>query len=151
MAFATTHFARHPELQRELRENPDLHEGAVNEIVRRFGISNLGRIAREDLELGGVAIRKGDQVLGIFPLAGLDERVNPDPMTFDPRRRNARHMDFGNGPHTCLGARLALREIHVFLKEWMAKMPQFRIVPGTAPRMSSGIINTMRDLQLQWD
>jgi cytochrome P450 len=151
MSFAVTHFARHPELQRELRENPDLYDGAVNEIVRRFGISNLGRIAREDLELGGVTIRKGDQVLGIFPLAGLDERVNPDPMTFDPRRRNARHMDFGSGPHTCLGARLALREIRVFLEEWLAKMPQFSIVPGTAPRMSSGIINTMRDLQLQWD
>jgi cytochrome P450 len=150
-SFATTHFARNPELQRELRKNPDLYDGAVEEITRRFGTSNLARIAREDVELGGVSIAKGEQVLGIFPLAGLDERANPDPMTFDPRRRNRKHMNFGSGPHTCLGARLARREIRIFLEEWMTKIPEFRIVPGTSPRMSSGIINTMRNLELEWD
>lgn len=150
-SFATTYFARHPEVQRELREQPELHDGAVEEIMRLFGTSNLARITHHDMELGGVTILKGEQILGIYPLAGLDETVNPDPMTFDPRRRNRRHLNFGSGLHTCLGARLAKRELRIFLEEWVAAMPEFRIVPGTAPRMSSGLINTMRDLHLEWD
>ncbi len=150
-SFATVHFAKHPELQAQLRAQPELIDGAVEEITRRFGTSNLARLAHHDLDLGGVSIRQGDQILGIFPLAGLDERVNPDPMTFDPARRNRRHMNFGSGLHTCLGARLARREIKIYLEEFVIGMPEFRIKPGTAPRMSSGLINTMRDLYLEWD
>ena len=123
----------------------------VEEITRRFGTSNLGRTARQDTELAGARIAAGDQIIGIYPLAGLDERVNPDPMTFDPRRKGRKHLNFGSGPHTCLGARLARREIRIFIEEWVAKMPVCRIAPGTQPRMSSGLINSMRDLCLEWD
>ncbi|MDO7836351.1 cytochrome P450 [Sphingobium sp. HBC34] len=149
-SFAMAHFARHPALQRELRENPDLLEGATDEISRRFGTSNLARLTRVDTELAGVAIRAGDQVLGIFPLSGLDERVNPDPMRFDPRRSKRRHVNFGSGPHTCLGARLARREIRIFLEEWIGTMPDCHLAPGTSPRMSTGIINAMTGLHLEW-
>ena len=150
-SFAMTHFARNPAIQQDLRTHPEVFEGAVEEITRRFGTSNLGRLTHMDCELGGVRLRKGDHVLGIYPLAGLDERVNPDPMTFDPRRRNRKHFNFGSGPHTCIGARLARREIRIFLEEWVAKMPDCRIVAGTSPKMTSGVINWMRDLELEWE
>jgi cytochrome P450 len=150
-SFAMAHFARNPEIQRDLKAHPDVWDGAVEEISRRFGTSNLGRTARHDTELGGARIAAGDQIIGIYPLSGLDERVNPDPMTFDPRRKGRKHLNFGSGPHTCLGARLARREIKIFIEEWVAKMPVCRIVPGTQPRMSSGLINSMRDLYLEWD
>ncbi|MBB4614313.1 cytochrome P450 [Novosphingobium taihuense] len=150
-SFAMVHFARHPELQRELRENPDLHEGAVDEISRRFGTSNIARLAKCDTELCGVAIREGDQILSIYPLSGLDERVNPEPMLFDPRRKARRHINFGSGPHTCLGARLARREIRIFLEEWIGKMPECRIAAGTQPRMAAGLINTVHGFYLEWD
>lgn len=150
-SFAMNHFARHPELQRDLRDHPELHDAAVDEINRRFGTSNLARLVREDVDFAQVSLRKGDQILGIFPLSGLDERVNPDPMRFDPRRQKRRHVNFGSGPHTCLGARLARREIRIFLEEWIGTMPDCRIVEGTAPRMATGIINTMNNLQLEWD
>lgn len=149
-SFATTYFARHPAVQHDLRNDPESYDGAVHEITRMFGTTNLGRVAREDLELGGVKIRAGEQVIAAFPLSGLDERANPDPMTFDARRSGGRHVNFGSGPHTCLGALLARREIQIYLEEWIAKMPEFRIAEGTGPRMSSGIINTMRDLKLEW-
>lgn len=149
--FAMTHFARNPDIQRELRANPDLHEGAVDEITRRFGTSNLGRLAVHDTELGGNVLRKGDQVVGCYPLSGLDERINPDPMTFNPRRTGKRHFSFGSGPHTCLGAKLARRELKVFIEEFVCQMPDCRIAEGTAPRMASGVLNTVRDLHLEWD
>src|SRR5512139_4070375 len=150
-SFAMVHFARNPEIQRELRDNPDLHEGAVEEITRRFGTSNIARLVKEDTELGGVAIREREQVLGIYPLSGLDERANPDPMRFDPCRKNRRHVNFGSGPHTCIGARLARREIRIFLEEWIGKMPECRIAEGTAPKMAAGLINTVRGFYLEWD
>lgn len=150
-SFAMVHFARHPELQRELRENPELHEGAVDEITRRFGSSNLARLAKFDTELCGASIREGDQILSIYPLSGLDERVNPDPMRFDPRRSQRRHVNFGSGPHTCLGARLARRELRIFLEEWVGKMPECRIAEGTSPRTAAGLINTVHGFYLEWD
>lgn len=150
-SFAMVHFARNPELQRELRDNPDLHEGAVDEITRRFGSSNLARLAKFDTELCGAGICEGEQILSIYPLSGLDERVNPDPMRFDPRRKGRRHLNFGSGPHTCLGARLARREIRIFIEEWIGKMPECRIAQGTAPRMAAGLINTVHDFYLEWD
>lgn len=150
-SFAMVHFARHPEIQHELKHNPELHDGAIEEITRRFGTSNLARLAKMDTELGGVQLREGDQVLGIFPLSGLDERANPDPMTFDVRRSKRRHVNFGSGPHTCLGARLARREIRIFLEEWIGTMPECRIAQGTTPRMAAGLINTVRGFYLEWD
>lgn len=150
-SFAMVHFARHLDLQRELRENLELYDGAVDEITRRFGTSNIARLVKHDTELNGVAIREGEQVLGIYPLSGLDERANPDPMRFDPRRNQRRHVNFGSGPHTCLGARLARRELRIFLDEWIAKMPECRIAAGTSPKMAAGLINTVRGFYLEWD
>lgn len=150
-SFAMVHFARHLDLQRELRENPELYDGTVDEITRRFGTSNIARLVKHDTDLNGVAIREGEQVLGIYPLSGLDERANPDPMRFDPRRKQRRHVNFGSGPHTCLGARLARRELRIFLEEWIAKMPECRIAAGTSPKMAAGLINTVRGFYLEWD
>jgi cytochrome P450 len=149
--FAMTHFARNPSIQQDLRMHSEVHDGAVEEITRRFGTSNLGRIVRTDCDLAGVDLKAGDQVLGVYPLAGLDERVNPDPMTFDPRRKGRKHLNFGSGPHTCLGARLARREIRVFIDEWIARMPDCRIAEGSVPKMATGVINYMHDLHLEWD
>ncbi len=150
-SFATTYFARNPEKQREVKDNPDLCDRVVEEITRRFGTSNLARVARKDMDFAGAKLQRGDQVLGIFPLSGLDERVHEDPMGFNLHRTRGRHMNFGSGPHLCLGMRLAKRELKIFVEEWMGKMPEFRIAEGTAPSMSTGIINYMRDLHLEWD
>lgn len=150
-SFATTYFARHPEKQAQVRDHPELRDGAVEEITRRFGTSHLARLVKQDMEFGGQQLHAGEQVLGVFPLSGLDERVNPDPLEFDPARKARRHLNFGSGPHTCIGARLARREINIFVEEWMAMMPEFRIAPGTSPKMGTGIINTMSGLELEWD
>lgn len=149
--FSMVYLARNLDVQRQIRENPAAHDGAVEEITRRFGTSNLARLVHRDCELGGVELKQGEQVMAVFPLSGLDERVNPDPMKFDVFRRGARHLNFGSGPHTCLGARLARREIRIFVEEWLAKMPEMRIAEGTSPRMACGLINTIRDVYLEWD
>lgn len=150
-AFAACFLAQHPAHRRELVAHPDIMPDAVEEIIRRFGTSNLGRIARNDIMLGDLMIRAGEMIIGMFPLAGLDETVNPDPMTVDFARARRRHLAFGTGPHTCIGNNLARREIRIFLEEWMARIPDFYLTPGTTPKMTTGIVNSMEELHLSWD
>ena len=149
-SFAACYLAQHPEKRRELIENPDYMNDAPEEIARRFGTSNLGRIAREDTSLGGAELRKGDMIVGIFPAAGLDETINPDPMTLDFTRKGRRHLAFGTGVHTCIGNNLARREIRIFLEEWLARIPDFRLTPGKPPKMTTGLVNSMESLHLSW-
>jgi len=149
-SFAAAWLAQHPESRRQLIDSPDLVGNAVEEIARRFGTSNLARICRKDVALGGVAMREGDMVLGLFPLAGLDETVNEDPMTLDFARRRPRHLAFGTGPHTCIGNTLAKREIRIFLEEWLKRIPDFELEPGTLPQITTGIVNSVGELHLRW-
>ena len=95
-------------------------------------------------------MRKGEQILLPFPLYGLDERINPDPMKIDFGRATPQHTAFGTGPHACVGAVLARREIKIFLEEWLTRIPDFWIKPGTKPKFMTGIINSISNLQLEW-
>lgn len=149
-SFAASFLAQNPGHRRQLIERPELLNGAVEEITRRFGTSNLARKARYDTELAGVPIREGDVVLGLFPLAGLDDEVNPEPMCVDWERKKAKHLNFGSGPHLCLGMHLAKREIRIFLEEWLKRIPDFHLTDGAPPVVATGIINSVVELNLEW-
>ncbi len=150
-SFTARHLARHPEDRQYLREHPEKIPDAVEEFARRFGTSNLAREVRKDLVFKGISMRKGEQVMMPFPLYGLDDRIHADPMKVDFNRPSFRHSAFGMGPHTCPGAVLARREITIFLQEWLARIPDFRIKPGTRPDVVTGLINGISNLQLEWD
>ncbi|MGE0388098.1 MAG: cytochrome P450 [Gammaproteobacteria bacterium] len=146
--FAACFLAQHPDHRRGLIADPGLLDNAVEEVARRFGTSNLGRVAVHDTELGGERIKAGDMVVGIFPLAGLDERMHQDPLAVDWGRKLTRHLAFGAGVHTCIGIRLAKREIRIFLEEWLKRIADFHLAEGTQPRMRSGLINLINDVHL---
>jgi len=150
-SFTANYLAQHPEQQRELREHPERIDTAIEEFLRRFGTSNLGRIAVEDTTLGGQQIKTGDFVFGLFPLAGLDEAMNDDPLTIDFSRAKPQHLVFGIGPHTCIGNRLAKREIRIFLEEWLTRIPNYRLAEGFKAPTTPGMINHIHELQLEWD
>lgn len=150
-SFAAAHLAQKPDARAALVGNPDALANAVEEIARRFGTSNLGREVRHDTTLGGIDMRQGDIVMALIPLAGLDETVTEDPMTLDFTRRRPRHLAFGIGPHTCIGNTLARREIRIFLEEWLSRIPDFRLAAGTLPHITTGIVNSVADLHLEWD
>jgi cytochrome P450 len=151
MSFACAYLARHPEARAQIRAHPEKLDNAVEEIMRRFSTSNLGRIVRRQVELGGQKLREGDMIIGAFPLAGMDETVNADPMRFDILRDKPKHLSFGTGPHTCVGAPLARRELKIFLQEWLQRIPNFSIRPDTLPRVTTGLVNSAVELQLVWD
>ena len=94
----------------------------------------------------------GDMVIAPTVLAGLDERVFPDPLTVDFERRNAtEYATFGKGPHRCPGANLGRSELRIFIETWLARIPDFRLADGAKVGMSSGVNGTIYRLPLAWD
>jgi cytochrome P450 len=126
---------RHPEAQRELRANPDLIAGAVEEFLRMESSNQLGnRRAARDTGLGGTAIQKGTYVHIGIGAANRDPAQFPDPDRLDLARRPNRHLAFGTGIHACAGLSLARMEGQVAIGRLIARCAT--IAPAGAPTRS---------------
>lgn len=152
MSFAARFLANNPGHRQQLIEHPELVPNAVNELMRRFGIANTARLVAHDVDLHGVALKKGDQIMGPSHLYGLDEEKFPNPLEVDFTRQNAAtHAAFGNGVHKCPGMNIARLEIGIFLREWLARIPDFARDPEHEPVMKTGMANTLQSLNLKWE
>jgi cytochrome P450 len=90
-----------------LRADPELMPGALDELLRYAGPARAQfRRAAADVEMGGAAIARGDRVILMLAAANRDPARFPHPDRLDLRRRGARHLAFGAGPHACIGAPL---------------------------------------------
>jgi len=118
-----------------LTENPDQRaiwqqdfEGvantAIEEIVRLASpVTYMRRTVTRDTVLEGQELAEGDMVVMNYLCANRDESVFDDPLTFDVRREPNPHVGFGGpGPHFCLGAHLARREIKVMYREIFSRL-----------------------------
>jgi cytochrome P450 len=150
MGFFMNFLARHATHRQQLLREPELIPDAVEELLRRHGISNFGRMVARDIEFQGLPLRAGDLVLLPAALYNLDERKFTDPMSVDFRRPIKHHMAFGTGIHRCLGAQLARLELRVLLQEWLPRIPDFWIDDPAAVVVKSGRINGVRSLPLRW-
>jgi cytochrome P450 len=113
---------RHPEQLAQLRADPDLAAGAVEETLRYDAPVQLtSRIARGGMEIGPVSPPDGAVVLLLLAAAGRDPAAYPDPDLFDIRRGGG-HLAFAAGPHFCLGAPLARLEAIVALQAFAARV-----------------------------
>lgn len=111
--------ADHPDQWQRLRDNGELMDSAVEEILR-WGtpVLHMRRTTTEPYELAGHQLDAGEKVVMWYASANHDERVFDDPFTFDVGRAdNAQFAFGGGGPHLCLGAFLARLEIKVLLEE----------------------------------
>jgi cytochrome P450 len=107
-----------------LVEDPKLIPNGVEEALRfETPASCTWRIAREDVELSGVAIPKGSIVMARLESANRDESYFENPDTFDVRRTNARnHLSFGQGLHFCVGRVLARREMNIAMPKLLMRL-----------------------------
>jgi cytochrome P450 len=144
------HLAEHPQHRKRLREDPDCIPRATEEYLRRFGLSNTGRLVRRDFTYKGITFRKDDMVMVPINLSGLDDRMYDNPMEVD-FDRNALHNTFGNGAHRCVGAPLARVEIQVFLEEFVRRIPEFRLDPRRPPTTHGGSVPGVNHLHLLWN
>jgi len=146
------HLARHPEDQRLLRDQPDLVPAAADELMRRYPTVAVSRNAVADIEVDGVTIRKGDLVYLPSVLHNLDPASfdTPDEVRFDRGLTPIRHTTLGAGAHRCVGAGLARMEVIVFLREWLAQMPDFALDPLQPVRMKGGNVGACTAIPLVW-
>jgi cytochrome P450 len=108
----------HPRAQDELRADPGLMPGAVEEMLRWWTpVMTFRRTATADCELGGQRILAGDKVVVSFTSANRDEAVFAAPGSFDIRRHPNPHLVFGHGPHFCLGSHLARAQMRALFDE----------------------------------
>ena len=124
-----TQLAQHPELQATLRANPDQLPSFVEEVLRAVPpIQAAHRIAAEDLELGGVFIKKGSKVFLGTASANRDEHIFASPATFDHNRSElAQHVAFGGGAHFCAGAYLSRAEQRIAYSEWLKRFSSIEL------------------------
>ncbi len=105
---------QNPDQLEALRSDPSLMPGAIEEMLRFDSpIQHTGRLAPEDMELGGRLIRKRQAVMAVIAAANHDPERFPQPKRFDVRRPDNRHLAFGWAAHYCFGAPLARMEGHI--------------------------------------
>jgi cytochrome P450 len=119
-----------PDQYEKLRRNPALIPNMVSEIIRwQTPLAYMRRTAREDTELRGQKIRKGDKVLMWYVSGNRDEEVIPDADAFIIDRPNARrHLSFGFGIHRCVGNRLAEMQLRIVWEEILERFPVIEVV-----------------------
>ena len=141
-----------------LTENPDqrrvwtddfegVAHSAVEELVRIASpVTYMRRTALCDTELEGVKIDEGDQVVMHYLCANRDESVFDDPLTLNLLRDPNPHIGYGGpGPHFCLGAHLARREIKVMYRELFTRIGDIQAT-GEPELLSSAFIHGIKHL-----
>jgi cytochrome P450 len=118
--------ARDHALQQRLRAQPELLPAAIEEWLRlEAPQQSMRRVATKDVELGGHHIAAGERVELVFGAANLDPNVVESPEAFSLERSPNRHLSFGRGIHSCIGAPLARLEIRVLLEELLSRTRHF--------------------------
>jgi cytochrome P450 len=140
----------YPSLQDELREDPSLLPGAVEELLRWWTpVMTFRRTAAADCRLGEVEIRAGQKVVVSFTSANRDETVFSDPDRLDIRRQPNRHVALGHGPHFCLGAQLARVQMRALFAEVLTQMGQLEY-NGTPAYLRSNFQRGVKRLPIRW-
>jgi cytochrome P450 len=122
IAGSTFLLTRHREVQEKLRADPGLIAQAVEECLRLHApVQGLNRVAARDVEIAGVAIKKGEHVVPVYGAANLDGSAFESPALFSLDRKPNHHFTFGHGIHTCIGAPIARLEIRIFLEELLSR------------------------------
>ena len=143
----------HPDQMALLLEDIDGHmAGAVEEIVRYASpVMHFRRTVTTDgTMLGGQELNAGDKVVLWYGSGNRDEAVFDNPYDFDITRDNSSQIGFGGpGPHFCLGAHLARREISLMFKELLTRLPDISMV-GEPEYLRSNFINGIKHLNVEF-
>ena len=124
---------------------------AIEEIVRwATPVIHFRRTATRDTELAGQKVRAGEKVVLWYNSANRDDSVFQGPERFDVRRTPNEHVGFGGpGPHHCLGANLARREMRVMFREIQARIPDLEIT-GPPEYLRSNFIHGIKRMPCAW-
>lgn len=140
---ARDHIAAHLEQPSELSD-------AVEELFRINAVSNIYRRVAKDIVYQDIVMKEGDKVVLPNTVANRDPKVFDNPQQIDLERRANAHVTFGLGPHRCLGSHLAKLEVIASLREWLPRIPQFRLDETAPLEIFAGPVMGFRTLPLLW-
>lgn len=133
LAWAIVHLVNNPDQRQGIIDDPDMIPTAVEEILRIEAAVVPGRRATRDVELGGVTIAEGEQLILMLCSANRDGDEFDDPEALDLTRKPNRHLAFGGGAHRCLGSHLARIELTIALEELHRRIPDYELVESDPP------------------
>jgi cytochrome P450 len=142
--------AENPERRQEIIDNPDNINAQVEELLRVRSVTFSGRTVAQDVEVRGVKMKKGDKVTSILPACNFDPDVFPDPTEVRFDRPKKIILAFTVGVHSCMGAHLARLEIKIALQEWLRRIPEFGLKPGTKIEYRPGGVIGPERVPLVW-
>jgi cytochrome P450 len=152
LAHGLIFLTEHPEQNRRWAADYEKYaRTAVEEIVRLSSpIIYMRRTVTQDCRLAGRWLTEGDKILLYYWSGNRDETVFPEPHRFDIARDPNPHLAFGApGPHNCLGAHLARREVTVMFRELLRRVPGIHAV-GEPDRLRSGFVNGIKHLTCEF-
>ncbi len=127
-----------------LREDASRIDAAIEEALRwEQPLTAVGRIARRDCELAGVAIPAGSALHACLGAANHDPARWSDPDRFDLTREPRPHASFGIGPHLCVGLHLARMEMRCALEALLERAPELRLDPSAPAPCVTGLLFRM--------
>jgi cytochrome P450 len=140
----------HPGEYQKLRDDHSLIPSMVSEIIRYVTpVIHMRRTAKEDAELGGKQIKKGDKVVMWYVSGNRDPEAIDDPDNFIiDRPRPRQHLSFGFGIHRCVGNRLAELQLRILWEEIMQRYPVIEVM-GPAKRTYSNINHGIKSLPVR--
>ncbi|SFW82490.1 cytochrome P450 family protein [Amycolatopsis australiensis] len=140
IANAVEALLRHPDQLELLREDPRRWPGAVEELMRFCGpqLLTTPRFAREDVEVDGELIRRGERVTAAMVAADRDPRAFAGPDRLDVTRSGPPQLGFSHGPHFCLGASIARVQAEVALSALFTRFPDLALATDDVPRAPDG-------------
>jgi cytochrome P450 family 109 len=147
LSLAVRRFVQQPEVYQQLRANPSLIPGAIEEILRYdFAHTSFMRVARHDTTIGGQEIKEGQIVIAWLSAANVDETHFAHADQFDITRYPNAHLTFGHGIHFCLGAPLARIEGKLAIERMVALWSDIRADPERPVQYLNASIDLMQNL-----
>ncbi|MFD5747329.1 cytochrome P450 [Streptomyces sp. NPDC127033] len=142
---------RHPGALRQLRDDPGLMPGAVEELLRYEPPVHLlpQRTPLADVEVSEVTVPKGAPLILVLASGNRDPLRFDEPDRFDPAREDNQHFGFGGGVHNCFGAPLARLETQLALRALLPRLEGFQLAEEPPPYRSSPILRGPRHLRIE--
>jgi hypothetical protein len=142
--------AQNPGEFAKLKDNPELINGAVEEIVRWTSpVNYMKRVVAKDLEFHGQQLSKGDNLVLFYGSANRDEKVFEDPFSFRVDRNPNPHLGFGIGEHFCIGSHLARASQRAMLRELVSRIDSLELA-GVPEQIQSSFVVGLKELPLRY-
>ena len=142
-----SNLCKHPDAWARLKTSPALRDAAIEESLRIDSPAQmLMRVATEDAEVGGQTIAKGEMVMVFLAAANRDPAKWDDPANFDVARERERHVAFGHGVHTCIGAPLARLEAQCAMAALLERFDGVAYGQERGRRLPGGMLHGFRSL-----